>query len=63
MSYSFAAGQGGATLRISLVVGAGLTQQEGVCSHIGTDRRVYGNSGGANTRRPAWRGMDSAAGN
>lgn len=38
MSYSFAAGQGGATLRISLVVGAGLTQQEVVCSHVGTDR-------------------------
>lgn len=28
MSYSFAAGQGGVTLRISLGVGAGLTQQD-----------------------------------
>lgn len=58
MSYSFAAGQGGATWRNNLVAGIGLTQQEGVCSRVGTDRRVCGNSGGANTYRPAWRGMD-----
>lgn len=38
MSYSFAAGQGSATLRISVVVVASLTQQEGVCSHMGTHR-------------------------
>lgn len=50
MSHSFAAGQGSATLRISLVVGAGLTRREGQR----TDRRVYD--------RLVWRGMDSAAG-
>lgn len=55
MSHSFAAGQGGATLRISPVVGAGLTQQEGVCSHTRTDRGV-GN-------RPVTSRIDSAGGN
>lgn len=38
----FGDGQGGVTLGMSLVVGESLTQQEGVCSHTGTDRRVEG---------------------
>lgn len=65
MSHSFTVGQGGATWRVEWCgVGAGLTQQEGRCGVGGvavTKGQVdggYRNSGGADTHRPEWRGMD-----